>query len=891
MPPPSGSLTPMLRHYLEIKAQHPDALLLYRMGDFYELFFEDARTAAPLLEITLTARQKGTANEAPMCGIPHHALESYVGKLLRAGLKVAICDQMEDPAAAKGLVRREVTRVMTPGTVSEPVLLDGNEDNLLASLGWQDGAGAGAFLDVSTASFFVRRWRGPEEAIEDLELLRPREVLFAEGTLPEAVAAWLQRQGVCETQLAPEQTPRGARAEELLARQLGLATLRGLGLEAGEPAVAAAAAALLYAQDTQKSGLSHLRTLAVRDSSDSLVLDATTLANLEVLRSLREGGRRGTLLSIVDRTLTPAGGRMLRDWLRRPLRDPQAIAERHDAVAELLEQAARRERLRQTLSGVGDPERLASRAVLGTLGPREAGALRESLRRAPEALAETAGCAAGRLQELAASDPLAGLLATLEATLVEAPPHALRDGGVIAEGLDPELDAARSLAQDSKRHILALEARERQRTGIGSLKVRYNKVFGYYVEVTKANQHLVPDDYVRKQTLVNAERYVTPEIKELEEAILAAEERQLALEQAHYERLLAAVAERAPELRRLGEALAELDVLATFAEVAARQRWCRPTVLPAGAGVRIEEGRHPVVEALSRDPFVPNDAELDPGERQVVVLTGPNMGGKSTYLRQVALIVLLAQAGSFVPAATARVGAVDRIFTRVGASDDLARGESTFMVEMIETARILHHATAESLVVLDEVGRGTATFDGLSLAWAIVEHLHERCGAMTLFATHYHELTELAQMLPRVVNRTMAVKEWEEKILFLRRVVPGSADKSYGLQVARLAGLPQEVVTRAGEVLRNLEAQEYDPAGRPRLARGDAAPPAGHSQLRLFSAGEEAVARRLRDADLDRLTPLEALNLLQQLKDELGSDQKGMSSSSAPPPPVDASGS
>ncbi len=573
---------------------------------------------------------------------------------------------------------------------------------------------------------------------------------------------------------------------------------------------------------------------------------------------------------MLDRTCTPPGGRALREWLRRPLVEPGAIGSRHQAVAELAADHPRRERLRERLGRAGDPERLLARAVLGSLSPREAAALRDGLAEAPALLAEIASAEAPLLAELAAVDPLPGLAAELERVLAPAPAAGLDDGGIIAAGVDPELDRYRSLTRDSKRHVLALEVRERERTGIASLKVRYNRVFGYYLEVTRANQARVPDDYIRRQTLANAERYITPELKELEDQILAAEERQVTLEQEHFRRLTATIAGAASGLHAFAAALGTLDALAALAEAAARQRYVRPRMLPAGAPISIREGRHPVVEQASRDAFVPNDAELDAETAQIVLLTGPNMGGKSTYLRQVALIVLMAQAGSLVPAEEASIGVVDRIFTRVGASDDLARGESTFMVEMIETANILRHATSHSLVVLDEVGRGTATFDGLSLAWAIVEHLHEHGRPKTLFATHYHELTELASLLPRVVNRTMAVKEWDERIVFLRRVVPGSADKSYGLHVARLAGLPATVIARAGEVLANLEAQEYDLAGRPRLARGSAPPAPDLAQLTLFAPPEQVVAALLREADLDQLAPLAALNLLHTLKARLG---------------------
>jgi DNA mismatch repair protein MutS len=956
---PTLHLTPMLRQYLEVKAQHPEAILLYRMGDFFEMFFDDAEKAAPILDVQLTARQRGSDSEAPMCGVPHHALDTYLAKLLAAGLKVAICDQVEDPAKAKGLVRREVIRVVTPGTLSDPDLLESKEENLLAAIAWEGEPGAGAFLDVSTGDFFVRRWATAGEAVDDLALLRPREVLLA-ATAPAAVREWAERDCPCVTMISGVSGVAGVaggagaagvegdrlldprRAAELLQRHLGTGSLRGFGLHDGEPAVLAAATALAYARETQRSDLAHVQALTVREVHDRLILDAATLANLEVFRPASasaaaaassssslsavaaSGRRRATLLGVLDRTATPPGGRTLREWLRRPLRDPEAIARRHEAVAELAADHPRRGRLRERLARAGDPERLLARAVLGTLQPREAAALRDGLAEAPAILAEVGEVGEARgmgqireagqiggigeageigriakvgeareiaagpppavgspgpsplLAELAAADPLPGLAAELARVLAPAPAASLDLGGVIADGVDPELDRYRSLTRDSKRHLLALEARERERTGIASLKVRYNRVFGYYLEVTRANQARVPADYIRRQTLANAERYVTPELKELEEQILAAEERQVAIEQDLFHQLAAAIAGAARGLHALAAALGTIDALAAFAEAAARHRYVRPRMLPAGGPISIREGRHPVVEQAGRDAFVPNDAELDSETAQIVLLTGPNMGGKSTYLRQVALIVLMAQAGSLVPAESASIGAVDRIFTRVGASDDLARGESTFMVEMIETANILRHATEHSLVILDEVGRGTATFDGLSLAWAIVEHLHEHRRPKTLFATHYHELTELAALLPRVVNRTMAVKEWDERIVFLRRVVPGSADKSYGLHVARLAGLPAAVVERAAEVLANLEAQEYDPTGRPRLARGHAGPAAlsagapDPAQLTLFAPPEQVVASLLREVDLDQLAPLAALNLLHTLKSRLG---------------------
>lgn len=867
-------MTPMLRHYLELKTQYPDAILFYRMGDFYELFFDDALKVAPLLDLTLTARQKGSPNEAPMCGVPHHAVAGYIGKLIRLGLKVAVCDQVEDPAQAKGLVRREVTRVVTPGTLSELALLESKEENLLGGLVWRGGTsahtagGAGAFLDVSTGSFFLRRWQDALEAVAELEVLRPRELLCELDELPEALRSWAQRDVACRTAIAGYlESP--AKAAERLARQFGVGTMRGFGLAEGEPGMQAAAAVLAYAQSTQRNQLDHVTEILLRQANDRLVLDATTLANLEVLRTQRDGERGSSLLTVLDRTITAPGGRLLRDWLRRPLREVPEIGERHDGVAAFAAEPALLARLRSALARIGDLERLATRAVVGSLHPREAGSLRDTLVAVPALFADLAGLASRLLATAAACDPVADLAAALVASLEAEPAGNLDDGRVIAAGVDPELDQYRSLASDAKRHILELEERERKRTGISSLKVRYNRVFGYSIEITRANQAAVPADYIRRQTLANAERYVTPEVQELEERILHAEDRRLTIERRLYAELVARLAANTPRLQRLGQAIAGVDALAAFAEVATRRGYVRPQLLAAGSGVAIEEGRHPVLEGTLGESFVPNDLELDPQSSQIVLLTGPNMGGKSTYLRQAALLVLMAQAGSFVPARRAAIGVVDRIFSRVGASDDLARGESTFMVEMIETANILRFATPESLVILDEVGRGTATFDGLSLAWAIVEHLHERVRPLTLFATHYHELTELADLLPRVVNRTMAVKEWEDRIVFLRRVAPGSADKSYGIHVAKLAGLPESVVTRAQQVLANLEAKEFDPEGRPRIARGELPADRKTAQLPLFTPAEEVVAGVLRELDLERLTPLAALNLLASLKDRL----------------------
>jgi len=868
--PRTSQLTPMLRHYLEVKAENPDAILVYRMGDFYEMFFEDALRAAPVLEITLTARQKGSDSEAPMCGIPHHALEPYLGKLVRAGFKVAICEQMEDPAEAKGLVRREVIRVVTPGTLSEPALLNGKSANLLCGIRWHGLAGAGAFVDVSTGKLDVYRWPAAERALEDLMLMRPQEILFEEGELPAELQRWIQTEELCSTAIPPDQAVSASRAERLLTDQFKVGSLRGLGLIGGEPAVLATATALSYVHDTQHNVASHIHDLSLHEERNFLFLDETTVRNLDLFRNQRDGGSKATLLGLLDRTKTSMGGRALRQWLLRPLTDRRRIADRHDAVEELLEELALRNRVRERLGRIADLERIVSRAVLGSLTPREAAALRDSLAEVPALIADLSSSRAEILASAAEVDPAADLAKDLETTLEREPKSSLKQGGVIAAGVNVELDENRSLAQGGKRHILDLEERERQATGIRSLKVGFNRVFGYYLEVTKSHQDRVPESYVRKQTLANAERFFTPELKELEERILGAETRQLALEAEEFQRLRERISTQSSVVQRLADLVAHVDVLAAFADVAADRSYVRPKMGEAGDAIRIRGGRHPIVEQARSEAFVPNDCLLDRETSQIVLLTGPNMGGKSTYLRQIALTVLMAQAGSLVAADEAELGLVDRIFTRVGASDDLARGESTFMVEMIETANILRYATADSLVILDEVGRGTATFDGLSLAWAIIEHLHSEEGPKTVFATHYHELTELAAILPRVVNSTLAVKEWDDKIVFLRRVIPGSADKSYGLHVARLAGLPAEVLQRASEILANLERQEYDLLGRPRLAEGDAAPVSeGPDQLALFTPPEQLVASILRDVDDDQLTPLAALNLVHSLKARL----------------------
>ncbi len=862
-------MTPMLRQYLELKERAGSALLLYRMGDFYELFFEDAEVAAPVLGIALTKRKHNDEVQAPMCGVPHHAFDSYLGKLLGAGFRVAVAEQVEDPATAKGLVRREIVRTHTPGTVSDTELLDGSERCFLAAFGVEADGAALAWLEVSTGTFEGMHCPDADILTEQLARLRPREVLVADG--------WDGWHRLWPREIAPPTaTPLPTEdfsptsGEQRLKRVLGVGSLRGFGLQSGEALVGMAGALLSYTEMTQRGSLHHLRSFVRRRDDDHLVVDRSSLVNLEIERAA-DGSRRGSLVDVLDHCRTRMGSRRLRDWLIRPSLDIEEIAERHRAVAELVDDPSLLTHLREAVDGIPDLERLGARVGLGLATPRELASLRAALDRLPGVRSALDHASSPRLRRLADGlDPLEDVAVTLHRRLA-AEPAAVVGAGVMASEWDDELDEQRRLARGGKELLAQIESSERARTKISSLKVRYNKVFGYFIEVSKANLDRVPDDYDRRQTLTNAERFTTPELKELEAKILGAEELAVARERELYAQLLDELAGHSQRLTDAGERVASLDVLGSFADRARRWDYCRP-VVDADSRLVIRDGRHPVLEELQREPaFIPNDCELDPERCQIVVLTGPNMGGKSTYLRQVALIVLMAHAGSFVPAAEARIGLTDRIFTRVGASDMLARGESTFMVEMTETANILHHASPRSLVILDEVGRGTATFDGLSLAWAIVEYLHDRSdhAGKVLFATHYHELTDLARFLPRLVNRSMAVKEWRGDILFLHRVVDGTADRSYGIHVARLAGVPEDVCTRAETVLANLERHELDVTGDPAVQSADAANRVGITQLDLFRPAADEIADRLRRLDPDRMTPLDALEVLAELKGKL----------------------
>jgi DNA mismatch repair protein MutS len=854
-------LTPMLEQYFEIKRQVPDAILFYRLGDFYEMFYEDAERAAPLLDLVLTARGRGQKHEAPMCGVPYHSADGYIAKLIRHGLRVAICDQVEEASATKGLVRREIVRIVTPGTATESSIVERDTCYLLSVVPGAETIGA-AYLDVSTGDFFVTTYATLTESRlqDDVARFAPREVIF-----PRDGATGLEALGLTTTPVEPSLFEAHG-SHEYLSRHFGTQSLRGFGLEGDDPRIAAAGAALRYASASHKKSLDHVQALRVDNEADFLQLDAATLANLEVLDSRDAGRPRASLWSVVNATRSAMGTRTLRRWLTRPLKVRDAIFERHDAVDELTRSRAILEPMGQRLAKIADLERLVSRITLRSASPRECLTLSDSLLAVDElreAMTPLQGPLLRRLRE--ALDPVADVVARISETVDPNPPMNLREGGTIRTGIDGELDALRAIARDSKSILMEIETRERERTGIGSLKIRFNSVFGYYIEVSKANLAKVPADYIRKQTLVNAERFITPDLKELEEKIVGAEEKAIAVELRLYDALLEAVAQRGGAVLATARAVGETDALSSLATVAVRHRYVRATISD-DAELCIEDGRHPVIEQLAAERFIPNATDIQRDRNGIQVITGPNMGGKSTYLRQVALIVLLNQIGSFVPATKARLGIFDRIFTRVGASDQLARGESTFMVEMHETANILNNATDRSLIILDEVGRGTATFDGLSLAWAIIEYLHDNPsrGGITLFATHYHEVTDLARTRPRVANSNVAVKEWNDQIIFLRKVVPGAADKSYGIQVAKLAGIPRSITDRAREILDTLERKE-----RAMVEETRPHAPRATRQLALFDSREQDVLDALRSMDVNTLSPIDALNRLNELKSRL----------------------
>jgi len=923
--------TPLMQQYHGLKKRHPSALLLFRLGDFYELFYDDAKLASRILQITLTARNKEKGEPVPMCGVPYHAAENYIARLIGAGHKVAICEQMEEPGPGKKLVRREVIRVLTPGTASGAALLEARENNFLAAVARAANSSAAglAYVDLSTGDFRATEFAGHEAEArlrDELGILRPREVLVARpATLfPAAAPAVMNGLGAIETRLE-EWVFESSYAKRLLEEQFRVAVLDGFGLDGHPLATGAAGAIIHYLRETSAigarqpedsaaiptlrpagAGLEHLDRIAYYEQQDALVLDPVTARNLELVEPSAGDDLSATLLRAIDETATGMGARLLRAWILRPEISLREITERLDAVSDLRARTVAREEIRRVLAGVLDLERLTSRVTLGVAIPRDLLALRASLEKIPalrawmlgESSAAGAGADAGGGSRPARQTPQATASARLQALhermdemadvrdivargIADDPPAMPGDLGVIRRGFSTEVDELRSITTHGRQVIAAMEERERKRTGIASLKIRYNQVFGYYIEVSKPNLHLVPADYERKQTLVNAERFTSAELKECERKVLSAEERILEIERKLYAEIREAIARQAARLRQAAGAIAQLDVLVNFARIAAARNYTRPefteeacrTASAAHGGstrrglLMIAGGRHPVIEKLLEERgerFVPNDLYLDDESQFLLIITGPNMGGKSTYLRQVALISILAQVGSFVPAARAKLPLLDRIFTRIGASDNLARGRSTFLVEMSEVAAILNTATPASLVLLDEVGRGTATFDGLSIAWAVVEELHASARPRTLFATHYHELTDLEQLLPGVKNVHVSVREAGSEIVFLRRVEPGSADKSYGIEVARLAGLPQRVIERAREILRRHEQSEEKLTEE--LSPG--AKPQAPEQV-SFTAMDEKALEALRAADLDKLTPLEALNLLAALQKQL----------------------
>ena len=864
-----AELTPMMKQYLEIKEQNPDSILFFRLGDFYEMFAEDARLASRELDLTLTSRDKGKRlkpeeEQIPMCGIPYHASESYIARLIAKGYKVAICEQMEDPAAAKGLVKRDIIRVVTPGTVTDAACLDEKSSNFICAV-YADSRSAGiAFCDITTGRAHLTSFTGKdrvEHTVNELGRFSPAEAVLNDGAYSEtALVSALREKFRCRVENAGERRFLLPEAERSIRKQFGEDAWSRL--PAAVPAAAMALGGLLhYLYETQKTDLSYINDLDYYEQGRFMELDLTARRNLELTATMRGKEKKGSLLWVLDRTQTSMGGRCLRSWLERPLLNVAAITRRNGAVAALVERTIDREELIAALIGLGDLERLISRIVYGSAGGRDLAALRAAIGKLPEIKGRLAAFPDRLLTALSEElDPLEDLGRRIAETICDEPPFSVREGDLIRDGFHPEVDRLRHILKSGKGVIPEMEARERERTGIRTLKIKYNKVFGYTIEVSNSYKGEVPETYIRKQTLAGAERYITQELKELENSILTASDRVVALEYELFSQLRQEISAASARVLKTAGAVAETDALASLAAVAARNGYCRPDVDESGV-IEIREGRHPVVERVLKDSlFVPNDTFLGEKEGRTAIITGPNMAGKSTYMRQVALIVLMAQMGGFVPASYARVGVVDRIFTRVGASDDLSAGQSTFMVEMTEVADILRCATKRSLLILDEIGRGTSTFDGMSIARAVLEHCAnpKLLGAKTLFATHYHELTELEGSLPGTVNFNIAVKTRGEEIIFLRKILPGGADRSYGIEVAKLAGLPDKVLRRARQVLEQLEA-----------ADGYTAPRRETEQVSLSAISEGEVLDALRRCQPDTLTPIEAMGLLYELKRKL----------------------
>ncbi len=859
-------MTPVLEQYKKIKARHQNALLFFRLGDFYEMFYDDAIVGARELDIALTARNKGREYETPMCGVPVKAVDGYVAKLVKKGYRVAICEQLGDPALSKGPVERDVVRVVTPGTVVEQEILDEKDNNFICAVSEVSGALGAAFADVSTGEFRVAECADAERMIELIHQFSPREFIHSEDRVPEVLEK--QFAHVLKT-TGPGWNFNSGNASEKLCSHYKVKTLSGFGLDGQHAAVSAAGGLLAYLEDTQRSGLQHLNPPVVFDVSGCLVLDPSTRRNLELFQPLMPDRKEGTLYALMDKTLTGMGARLLRNWMLRPLIVRDEIVSRLDGVGEMSLRSMTRDGISDKLKHVNDIERILGRMGTASVKPRDLIALKISLSVLPEVKELLSGFESSLLSIIFENlDELKDIHNLIESAIRDEPAVNPKEGGIIRDGYDAEIDELRSISSGGKTYIAGIEKRERERSGIEKLKVSYNRVFGYFIEVPRSKSDNVPEDYIRKQTLVNCERFVTEDLKEYESKVLGAEEKLSTLEYEVFCKVRDAISAESARLQRTAGALAATDVLASLSVSASIDNYCRPEIMDEGS-IIITEGRHPVVEKLNTGPFIPNDTVIDCGENRIQIITGPNMGGKSTYLRQVALITLMAQMGSFVPASSASISIVDRIFTRVGASDNLVMGQSTFMVEMTETANILHNATRDSLVILDEVGRGTSTFDGVSLAWAVVEYLHQNrdIAAKTLFATHYHELTDLAGILPGVKNFTIAVKEWKDEIIFLHKVQEGAADKSYGIHVAELAGVPKQVIKRAKEILANLESNQFTREGIPRLGQGQGIS-VQKPQPTLFDA-VNPVVEELKAINLDNMTPMEAMNRLHEIIEKL----------------------
>ncbi len=896
---PERAPTPAMQRYLEVKAQHPQAILLFRMGDFYELFYEDAVVASKVIGLTLTSRDKGSVNPVPMAGFPYHQLDGYLQKLVRAGYRAAICEQMEDPKLAKGLIKRDVTRVVTPGTLTEDSLLDPRESNFLACVFPTKELCGLAWLEVSTGRFQMADL-ADEHVADEIARIRPAECLVPDNSHERPlVKSLMQMSGMLVSERPPWSFALD-QCKRILLDQFQTKTLSGFDIDEDTPGVTAAGALFEYVRETQKSGLGHITRLEPYRRGTSLLIDEATRRSLELTRTLRDGQREGSLLAVIDETVTPMGARLLGEWLSNPLTDPDRINLRLDAVEELTSDAVFCRDLREQLQGSYDLQRLTGRVATGRCSPRDLSCLARTLALLPKLKAKLSGRSARRLVELEEKlDLCPEIRADIEQTLIDEPPMLTSDGGMIREGFHTQLDEWRDLARGGKDWITRYQAEEIQRTGIPNLKVGFNRVFGYYLECTAAQAEKVPVDYIRKQTLKNYERYITPQLKEYEEKVLRAEGQAIQLEQELFNALRERIALQSARLREIAEVLAEVDTLAGLATLAVSAGYCRPEITTS-AVLDIREGRHPVLDRLKPSgEFVPNDVRMGKGRGTVnrpnkgksakgpegggsdevsehvetpggllQLITGPNMAGKSTYIRQAALLTIMAQMGSFVPAKAAWIGIADRVFARVGASDELGKGQSTFMVEMTETARILNAATSQSLVILDEIGRGTSTYDGISLAWAITEYLHDVTGCRTMFATHYHELTQLTQSLKECVNWNVAVREDADDVIFLHKIVPGSADKSYGIHVAQLAGVPRTVLDRAKVILRTLESDHVDESGRTRLPERRTKRK-NEKQLALFEEEEHPIIDELRQMKVDQMTPMAALTELHRLQEKL----------------------